>query len=158
MNVCKCIVPSQHGDTLNSHRATSLLVRLVEGEERWQAPDYSQGVLSQNWSEAELSRLVSCMVLNATVNGRRHLALCQDEFRGPRSSRSRSSGIITFSPSRSMVIMDISFTHTTSSVCYPKGTEAATAWKLWFQTRGRHVRSSSPSATEDPPCKEAIAF
>ncbi|GFX86248.1 uncharacterized protein TNCV_2561301 [Trichonephila clavipes] len=36
MDVCKCITPSWHGDTLNSRRATSPLVRLVEGEERWE--------------------------------------------------------------------------------------------------------------------------
>ncbi|GFY33178.1 uncharacterized protein TNCV_1240291 [Trichonephila clavipes] len=39
MDVCKCIVPSRHGGTLNSRRAASPLVRLMEGEERWEAPD-----------------------------------------------------------------------------------------------------------------------
>ncbi|GFS82931.1 hypothetical protein TNCV_1568171 [Trichonephila clavipes] len=34
MDVCKRVVPSRHGSTLNSRRATSLLVRLVEEEER----------------------------------------------------------------------------------------------------------------------------
>ncbi|GFV70655.1 uncharacterized protein TNCV_3842341 [Trichonephila clavipes] len=34
MDVCKCIVPSRHGGTLNSRRAASPLVRLVEREER----------------------------------------------------------------------------------------------------------------------------
>ncbi|GFS66146.1 hypothetical protein TNCV_2511121 [Trichonephila clavipes] len=34
MDICKCIVPSPHGGTLNSHRAASPLVRLVEEEER----------------------------------------------------------------------------------------------------------------------------
>ncbi|GFX16815.1 uncharacterized protein TNCV_2517951 [Trichonephila clavipes] len=34
MDVCKCIVPWRHGGTLNSRRAASILVRLVEGEER----------------------------------------------------------------------------------------------------------------------------
>ncbi|GFW48616.1 hypothetical protein TNCV_4241971 [Trichonephila clavipes] len=34
MHVCQCIVPSRHGGTLNSRRATSPLVWLVEGEER----------------------------------------------------------------------------------------------------------------------------
>ncbi|GFU69639.1 transposable element Tcb1 transposase [Trichonephila clavipes] len=34
MDVCKCIVPLPHGGTLNCRRATSPLVRLVEGEER----------------------------------------------------------------------------------------------------------------------------
>ncbi|GFU11448.1 hypothetical protein TNCV_1983591 [Trichonephila clavipes] len=37
MDVCKCIGPLRHGDTLNSHRAASLLVKLVEGEESWEA-------------------------------------------------------------------------------------------------------------------------
>ncbi|GFT06366.1 uncharacterized protein TNCV_1145561 [Trichonephila clavipes] len=36
MDFCKCIVPSRHGCTLNSRRDTSPLVRLVEGEERWE--------------------------------------------------------------------------------------------------------------------------
>ncbi|GFX80231.1 hypothetical protein TNCV_2642471 [Trichonephila clavipes] len=34
MDVCKCIVPSRHGGTLNRRRVTSPLVRLVEGEKR----------------------------------------------------------------------------------------------------------------------------
>ncbi|GFT07160.1 uncharacterized protein TNCV_1416501 [Trichonephila clavipes] len=41
MDVCKCTVPPWHGGTLNSHRAASPLMRLVEGEERWDAPDHS---------------------------------------------------------------------------------------------------------------------
>ncbi|GFX55534.1 uncharacterized protein TNCV_268221 [Trichonephila clavipes] len=60
MGVCKCIVPSRHGGTLNSRRATSSLVRLVEGEESWEAPDYSQGVLPLNWGETELNLSVTC--------------------------------------------------------------------------------------------------
>ncbi|GFV54359.1 uncharacterized protein TNCV_4585891 [Trichonephila clavipes] len=38
MDVCKCIVPLQHGGTPNSYRAASPLVWLLEGEERWEAP------------------------------------------------------------------------------------------------------------------------
>ncbi|GFS86101.1 hypothetical protein TNCV_1583471 [Trichonephila clavipes] len=38
MDVCKCIVPLRHGGTLNSRRAASPLMRLVEGEERWEPP------------------------------------------------------------------------------------------------------------------------
>ncbi|GFU71991.1 hypothetical protein TNCV_2999741 [Trichonephila clavipes] len=34
MNVFKCVVPSRHGGTLNSRRASSPLVKLVEEEER----------------------------------------------------------------------------------------------------------------------------
>ncbi|GFU61369.1 uncharacterized protein TNCV_530691 [Trichonephila clavipes] len=42
MDVCKCIVPLLHWGTLNSHQAASPLVRLVEGEERWEAPGHPQ--------------------------------------------------------------------------------------------------------------------
>ncbi|GFX35638.1 uncharacterized protein TNCV_4469791 [Trichonephila clavipes] len=83
MDVCKCIVPSRHGGTLNSRRAVSPLMRWVKGEERWEAPDPSQGVIPQNWGGKELNRSVTCMVLKAMANDRRHLALCHDEFRGP---------------------------------------------------------------------------
>ncbi|GFW72357.1 uncharacterized protein TNCV_703941 [Trichonephila clavipes] len=83
MDVCKCIVPLRHGSTLNNLRAASSLARLVEGEERWEAPDHPQGVLPQNWGETELNRFVTCMVLKATANDRRHLALCHDEFLEP---------------------------------------------------------------------------
>ncbi|GFS53332.1 cullin-4A [Trichonephila clavipes] len=81
MDVCKCILPSRHGGTLNSRRATSPLVRLEE--ERWEAPDHPEGVLPHNWSENELNRCVTCMVLKAMTNDRRHLVFCHDEFRGP---------------------------------------------------------------------------
>ncbi|GFT70964.1 uncharacterized protein TNCV_694941 [Trichonephila clavipes] len=37
MDVCKCIVSLRHGGPLNSRRAASLLVRLVEEKERWEA-------------------------------------------------------------------------------------------------------------------------
>ncbi|GFX19356.1 uncharacterized protein TNCV_3014951 [Trichonephila clavipes] len=48
MDVCKCIVSLQHGGTINSRRAASSLVRLTEGEERWEASDHPHGVLPQN--------------------------------------------------------------------------------------------------------------
>ncbi|GFW90672.1 uncharacterized protein TNCV_628381 [Trichonephila clavipes] len=60
-----------------------LSVRLVEGEEGWKASDQPQGVLPQNWGGTELNPSVTCMVLKATANDRRYLALCHDEFRGP---------------------------------------------------------------------------
>ncbi|GFW97746.1 hypothetical protein TNCV_1425091 [Trichonephila clavipes] len=44
MDVCKCIVPLRHGGTLNSHRAASLLVRLVEGKERRSRPSERDAV------------------------------------------------------------------------------------------------------------------
>ncbi|GFV91016.1 hypothetical protein TNCV_1248991 [Trichonephila clavipes] len=90
MDVCKCIVPLRHGGTLNSRRAASPLVWLEEGEDRWGAPDDPQGVLPQNWGRNESNRTVTCMMLKATDNDRRHLALCHDEFRGLRSGLCRS--------------------------------------------------------------------
>ncbi|GFY18658.1 HTH_Tnp_Tc3_2 domain-containing protein [Trichonephila clavipes] len=61
MDVCKCILPSWHGGTLNSRRAASPLVRLVEGEETWEAHDLPQGVLPLNWGETELNPSVTCL-------------------------------------------------------------------------------------------------
>ncbi|GFV99436.1 uncharacterized protein TNCV_1514061 [Trichonephila clavipes] len=90
MDVCKCIVPARHGDTLNSHRAANPLVRLVEGEERREASDHPQSDLPLNWGGIERNRTVTCMVLKATANDRRHLALCHDEFRWHRSGHCRS--------------------------------------------------------------------
>ncbi|GFX61361.1 uncharacterized protein TNCV_4894051 [Trichonephila clavipes] len=83
IDVCKCIVSSRHLCTSNSRRATSPLVKLVEGEERWVALDYSQGVLPQNWCGNKLNHSITCTVLKAKYNDRRHLALCHDEFCGP---------------------------------------------------------------------------
>ncbi|GFX45357.1 putative DD41D transposase [Trichonephila clavipes] len=49
------IVPSRPGVTLNSHRAASPLVQLVEEEGRWKAPDYSQGSSSKlGWNRIKL--------------------------------------------------------------------------------------------------------
>ncbi|GFX69316.1 cullin-4A [Trichonephila clavipes] len=71
MGVCKCLVPSRHGGTLNSCRAASTLGRLLEGEERWVASDHPQGVLPQNWGGTESNRIVTCMMLKPKANDRR---------------------------------------------------------------------------------------
>ncbi|GFT89305.1 uncharacterized protein TNCV_4386071 [Trichonephila clavipes] len=71
MDVCRCIVPSRHGGILNSRRAKSPLMRLVEEEERWEALDHSQDVLPQNWGGIEQNRTVTYMVLKAMANDRR---------------------------------------------------------------------------------------
>ncbi|GFS83702.1 hypothetical protein TNCV_610501 [Trichonephila clavipes] len=44
MDVCKCIVPvfGKRALTLNSRRAASTLVKLVEGEERWRTANITQ--------------------------------------------------------------------------------------------------------------------
>ncbi|GFV25039.1 uncharacterized protein TNCV_885051 [Trichonephila clavipes] len=81
MDIYECIVPSRQGGTLNSREAASPLVKLVEGEEKWEAPDHPQGILSLNWGETELNRSVTRMVLKA--NDKRHFALSREEFRGP---------------------------------------------------------------------------
>ncbi|GFX35222.1 hypothetical protein TNCV_100291 [Trichonephila clavipes] len=52
-----------HGGTLSSRQAASPLVRLMEGEERWEAPDHSQGVLPQNWGRIQPNGTVTCFVL-----------------------------------------------------------------------------------------------
>ncbi|GFU72137.1 uncharacterized protein TNCV_3049971 [Trichonephila clavipes] len=86
-----CVVPKyglrspsgRVGGSLNSRRVASPLVRLVAGEERWEALDHPQGVLPQNWGETELNRSVMCIGLKATSNDRRHLALSHAEFHGP---------------------------------------------------------------------------
>ncbi|GFV68217.1 uncharacterized protein TNCV_1874991 [Trichonephila clavipes] len=84
MNVCNCIVLERHGGNLNSRRAASPFVRLEEREERWEAPDYSQRVLSQNWGETEQNRTVTCMVFKAKANDtRKNIVLHRYEFRGP---------------------------------------------------------------------------
>ncbi|GFT24557.1 uncharacterized protein TNCV_3253571 [Trichonephila clavipes] len=68
MDICKCIVPLWQGGTLNISRASSPLVRLVEGEERWEVSDPPQGVLPQNWDGTQLNRTVTFMVLKDTAN------------------------------------------------------------------------------------------
>ncbi|GFV73094.1 formin-1 [Trichonephila clavipes] len=65
-------VPLLHGGTLNSRQAISPLVRLVEGEEMWEAPGHPQGFLPVNWSGTEQNRTVTCMVLKAKANNRRN--------------------------------------------------------------------------------------
>ncbi|GFW02084.1 uncharacterized protein TNCV_4854241 [Trichonephila clavipes] len=82
MDVCKCIVPLWHESTLNSRRAASPLVRLVEGEERREASDHPQGILSQNRGGTEQNRTFTCMVLKATANDKRTTSPCHDEFLG----------------------------------------------------------------------------
>ncbi|GFX83248.1 hypothetical protein TNCV_4988421 [Trichonephila clavipes] len=77
-------VPSRQGGTLNSCRTARSLVRLVEGEVKWEAPDHSQGVSLQNWRGTEQNLTVTCMMLKAKVNDRRKiLALSRDENRRP---------------------------------------------------------------------------
>ncbi|GFW36557.1 uncharacterized protein TNCV_1955571 [Trichonephila clavipes] len=68
MDVCKCIVSLRHGGTPNSRRVASLLLRLFEGKERWEAPDHPQVVLPQICGGTEPKRTVPCMGLKAKDN------------------------------------------------------------------------------------------
>ncbi|GFU49043.1 hypothetical protein TNCV_2333301 [Trichonephila clavipes] len=72
MDVCKYVVPSRHGDTQNSCRAASPLVRLVEEQERWVVPHYLQVVFPQNWGGG-LSQIALSPIWcsKATPNSRR---------------------------------------------------------------------------------------
>ncbi|GFV28039.1 hypothetical protein TNCV_187151 [Trichonephila clavipes] len=64
LDVCKCIVSSRQGATLNSRRATSPLVRLVAGNESLEAP----GSPKLGWNRAKSH----CqLVFKATANDRR---------------------------------------------------------------------------------------
>ncbi|GFX39879.1 hypothetical protein TNCV_2646421 [Trichonephila clavipes] len=56
---------------LNSRRAASPLMRLVEGEEMWVASDHPQCVLPLNGGGTESDHTVICMVLKAMANDRR---------------------------------------------------------------------------------------
>ncbi|GFX83735.1 hypothetical protein TNCV_349991 [Trichonephila clavipes] len=80
---CKCIGPLWQGGTLNSHRATSPLVRLVESEEKRQALDQLQNVPCK--IGMELSQTVQspgeCSRLRLTTKVQ--LVLCPNEFHGP---------------------------------------------------------------------------
>ncbi|GFS53740.1 uncharacterized protein TNCV_731341 [Trichonephila clavipes] len=95
MDACKCIVPSWHGGTLNSHRAASHLVRWVEGEERRETPGHLEGVLAQNWGGNEPNHTVTFMVLKLRVTSGVQSSPCHDEFRGPRSDSVRRVALAT---------------------------------------------------------------
>ncbi|GFY17244.1 hypothetical protein TNCV_1090191 [Trichonephila clavipes] len=58
----------QHGDTLNNNQATSPLVRLAKGEERWKNPGHLQEVLPQNKGGTKSNHTITCMVLKTTTN------------------------------------------------------------------------------------------
>ncbi|GFU86146.1 hypothetical protein TNCV_368041 [Trichonephila clavipes] len=61
--------------------------------ERGGRPLTTPDVLPQNWGGNESDHTITCMVLKAMANDRRHLVLCHDEFRGPRPGLYRSGGM-----------------------------------------------------------------
>ncbi|GFV82355.1 uncharacterized protein TNCV_3443451 [Trichonephila clavipes] len=83
MDICKCIVISRNEVTLNSRRAASPLVRLVEEQERWRTSYYPQGVILQNWGATKQNRSVTFIALKAKANDRcKNLVLSCDNFVG----------------------------------------------------------------------------
>ncbi|GFV53816.1 uncharacterized protein TNCV_1592391 [Trichonephila clavipes] len=65
--------PLLHGGTLNSHRAASPVVLLVEGEVRLEARGHPQGFLLLNWGGTEQNHTATCMVLKVKDNDRRKI-------------------------------------------------------------------------------------
>ncbi|GFU86342.1 uncharacterized protein TNCV_2116951 [Trichonephila clavipes] len=137
MDVCKCTVPFRHGGFLNSRQAVSPFVRLVEGEQKWEAPD-SQGVLRQNWGGNELNLTVTTWCSRLLLTTGVHLALCHDEFQGHGSDKVEISDY-KIAPSKLITVF----------------------LRLQHQTNGQllstdlHIVSSSPSASEDLLYREA---
>ncbi|GFU44152.1 hypothetical protein TNCV_615391 [Trichonephila clavipes] len=59
---CFAKVPLRIEGTLNSPRAASPLMRLVEGEERWEAPDYPRTQLWQTKTFRSLFKAQKCII------------------------------------------------------------------------------------------------
>ncbi|GFV03543.1 uncharacterized protein TNCV_5060841 [Trichonephila clavipes] len=77
------MVPSGQGDTQNSRRSASPLLRLVEEEVRWEVPDHLSVFFLKIGGGTEKKRAVTCMVLKAkTSNKCKNLELRRDEFCG----------------------------------------------------------------------------
>ncbi|GFT79933.1 hypothetical protein TNCV_4598291 [Trichonephila clavipes] len=88
MDVCKCIVPSRFGSILNSRKSSREV-----GEERWGlliTPRVFSLKIGVEPSQIVLSS-AQCSNLRPTI-GVKFLALCRDEFRGPRSDTARQVG------------------------------------------------------------------
>ncbi|GFW50437.1 hypothetical protein TNCV_2887421 [Trichonephila clavipes] len=77
--------------TLNTHEATSLLVGLVEGEERCETPDHPRVFFLE--IVVEPSKIVSSPVWGSKLRLTTgvYQALCCDEFRGHRQTNGISN-------------------------------------------------------------------
>ncbi|GFV04414.1 uncharacterized protein TNCV_920352 [Trichonephila clavipes] len=67
VNLLDCVLEARD---ITSDEAASPHVRLMEWEERWEAPDHTQDVLPQNWGRTEQNRPVTSMVLKDKANDR----------------------------------------------------------------------------------------
>ncbi|GFV65310.1 uncharacterized protein TNCV_4573101 [Trichonephila clavipes] len=81
----------RHRGTLYSRRAACSLVRLVEGEEKWEA--LPQGVFLQNVGVGKTSQIVLSPAWGSKLQLRTGVQLCHDIFHGPRSGCCRSDDI-----------------------------------------------------------------
>ncbi|GFW73310.1 hypothetical protein TNCV_2799741 [Trichonephila clavipes] len=67
---------------------------VVGGRDRYlRDPWQPLGLLPKNWGGNDSNCTGTCMVLKATDNDMRHVTLCHDEFRGPRSGLCESGAI-----------------------------------------------------------------
>ncbi|GFX09324.1 hypothetical protein TNCV_1887371 [Trichonephila clavipes] len=84
MDVCKCIVLLQQGegDTLNSRRAASPVLRLVEREEMWEVPDSSSVCFLKIGVEPSQIVLPPAWCSKLPLTTYVQLALSRDEFHG----------------------------------------------------------------------------
>ncbi|GFV42736.1 hypothetical protein TNCV_840911 [Trichonephila clavipes] len=84
--------------TLNRHRAASILVRLVEGEEKGEAADHIQVFSLKIGVELnQIAQSSACYSKLLTSIGI-HLALCRDDFRDHRSDLIRQVTLVTTLP------------------------------------------------------------
>ncbi|GFX22982.1 hypothetical protein TNCV_2086901 [Trichonephila clavipes] len=95
MDVCKCIVSSRHEDTLNTRRAASPLVWLVEEEERWQAFGHSEGFSTKQGSSEISSTSTTHMLSPHPIFSR-----CHSRIRPPPFIRRFHAQITSGSPLR----------------------------------------------------------
>ncbi|GFX77548.1 hypothetical protein TNCV_4025981 [Trichonephila clavipes] len=65
-----------------------------KGDKRWEATDHPRGVFSQNWGGIEPKRTVTWSLKQRLMTDV-HLAICRDEFRGPRSDVVRQVALVT---------------------------------------------------------------
>ncbi|GFX67019.1 hypothetical protein TNCV_4181441 [Trichonephila clavipes] len=91
-NVKECFLSASNLD----RRTASLLVRLQEGEERWEAPGHLQVFLPLNWGRTEQNSTVTCRVFKAKANDKRKiLALFRDELRDFQPDFVRQAALVT---------------------------------------------------------------
>ncbi|GFU53651.1 hypothetical protein TNCV_1470561 [Trichonephila clavipes] len=80
--------PLRYGGTLNSGEAASPFLRLLEGEELWEAPDHPQASLKFGLEPIQIVKSAVWSLKLLLMTGV-HLVLCHNGFGGPRSNAVR---------------------------------------------------------------------